>query len=305
MKVFQIIANAQGARLFSNMGEAFGFGDELMAQTVRYFIPPITKTIEKRAQTPEGLISVLEFLGSRRYDRFLDDPRIFGHAQVAEEGQRILDYLFARKERMQKIIENRAKVLPIDPVTLEKLFPFIAVLAIAAIELRTRRPLGVILYRVLKGGADDRAIAKSVSCLGAVSQKAGNAAERAAQAAAVLLLRRFRAGRSERGTDVRALPIGLSDGASPLAMREPGLSFGLVRMSGSTSSPRGYAVEDTCPHPCQRMRAGLGAFSAPAALARPSGTPDPFATGADRTCRRQGAPANSGREAGVELSRHS
>ena len=159
MRVFQIIASAQGAHIFSNMGQAFGFGDELMAQTVRYFVPPITKTIEKRAQTPEGLISVLEFLGSRRYDRFLEDPRIFGHAQIAEEGQRILNYLFVRKERLQKIIENRAKVLPIDPVTLEKLFPFIAVLAIAAIELRTRRPLGLILYRVMKGTADDRAIA--------------------------------------------------------------------------------------------------------------------------------------------------
>ena len=159
MRVFQIIASAQGAHIFSNMGQAFGFGDELMAQTVRYFVPPITKTIEKRAQTPEGLISVLEFLGSRRYDRFLEDPRIFGHAQIAEEGQRILNYLFVRKERLQKIIENRAKVLPIDPVTLEKLFPFIAVLAIAAIELRTRRPLGLILYRITKGATDDRAIA--------------------------------------------------------------------------------------------------------------------------------------------------
>ena len=159
MRVFQIIASAQGARIFSNMGEAFGFGDELMAQTVRYFIPPITKSIEKRAQTPEGLVSVLEFLGSRRYDRFLEEPRIFGHAQISDEGQRILDYLFSRKERIQKIIENRAKVLPIDPVTLEKLFPFIAVLAIGAIEIRTRRPLGLILYRVTKGATDDRAIA--------------------------------------------------------------------------------------------------------------------------------------------------
>ncbi len=159
MKVFRIIASAQGAGVFSNMGQAFGFSDELMAQTVRYFIPPITKAIERRAQTPEGLLSVLEFLGSRRYDRFLDDPRIFGHAQVAKEGRRILDYLFVHEARIQKIVENRAKVLPIDPLTLEKLLPFIAVLVIGAIEVRTRRPLGVILYRVTKGTTDDRAIA--------------------------------------------------------------------------------------------------------------------------------------------------
>ncbi len=159
MKIFHIIAGAQGARVFSNMGQAFGYGDELMAQTVRYFVSPIAKAIEKRSQTPEGLLSVLEFLGSRRYDRFLDDPRIFGHSQIEKEGQRILDYLFVREARIQKIIENRARVLPIDPVTLGKLFPYIAVLAIGAIEVRTRRPLGVILYRVTKGATDDRAIA--------------------------------------------------------------------------------------------------------------------------------------------------
>lgn len=165
MKLFQIIASAQGAQVFSNMGQAFGLGDELMAQTVRYFIPPMTKAIEKRAQTPEGLISVLEFLGSRRYDRFLDDPRIFGHAQIAKEGQRILDFLFVREARVQKIVENRARVLPIEPATLEKIFPFIAVLAVGAIEVRTRRPLGVILYRVTKGATDDRAAANPFTAL--------------------------------------------------------------------------------------------------------------------------------------------
>jgi hypothetical protein len=159
MKLFQIIAGAQGKRAFSNMGRAFGFGDELMAQTVRYFIPPIAKAIEKRAQSPEGLLSVLEFLGSRRYDRFLDDPRIFGHSQVLKEGERILDYLFVRQERIRKIVENRAKVLPIQVETLEKILPFIAVMVIGGIEVRTRRPLGVILYRITKGVTDDRAIA--------------------------------------------------------------------------------------------------------------------------------------------------
>ncbi|MGO8955433.1 MAG: DUF937 domain-containing protein [Rhodomicrobium sp.] len=159
MKLFQIIASAQGSRAFFNMGQAFGFGDELMAQTVRYFIPPMAKAIEKRAQTPEGLQSVLEFLGSRRYDRFLDDPRIFGHAQVLKEGERVLDYLFVREARIKKIIENRAKVLPIEASALEKILPYIAVMVIGAIEVKTRRPLGVIWHRITKGASDDRALA--------------------------------------------------------------------------------------------------------------------------------------------------
>jgi hypothetical protein len=159
MKLFQIIANAQGSRTFFNMGQAFGYGDELMAQAVRYFIPPMAKAIERRAQTPEGLLSVLEFLGSRRYGRFLDDPRIFGHDQVLKEGERVLGYLFAREERIKRLVENRAQRLPIEPAAIHKLLPYIAVMVIGAIEVRTRRPLGVIWHRITKGATDDRAIA--------------------------------------------------------------------------------------------------------------------------------------------------
>jgi len=171
MKLFQIIASAQNSRAFANMGQAFGFGDELMAQTVRYFIPAMSKAIEKRAQTPEGLLSVLEFLGSRRYDRFLDDPRIFGHAQVLQEGQRILEYLFVRDERINKMVDKRAEVLPIDAVTLKTMLPFIAVMVIGAIEVRTRRPLGVIWHRISKGATDDRAIANPYLALAAYLKK--------------------------------------------------------------------------------------------------------------------------------------
>jgi hypothetical protein len=159
MKLFQIIANAQGSRTFFNMGQAFGFSDELMAQAVRYFIPPMAKAIERRAQTPEGLLSVLEFLGSRRYGRFLDDARIFGHNQVLKEGERVLGYLFVREERIKRLVENRAQRLPIEPEEIHRLLPYIAVMVIGAIEVRTRRPLGVIWHRITKGAADDRSIA--------------------------------------------------------------------------------------------------------------------------------------------------
>jgi len=159
MKLFQIIAGAQGGRAFLNMGHAFGFSDELMAQTVRYFIPPIAKAIEKRAQSAEGLLSVLEFLGSRRFDRFLDDPRIFGHSQILHEGERVLAYLFVREERVKKIVGNRAKVLPVEAAALQNMVPYIAVMVIGAIEIKTRRPLGAIWHRITKGTTGGGALA--------------------------------------------------------------------------------------------------------------------------------------------------
>ena len=78
MSLFHIVSNAQGARLFSNMGKAFSFGDKLMARTVRHFPPPIAKASEICAQTAKGLPSVLKFPSSRGCGRFSGDLRIFG-----------------------------------------------------------------------------------------------------------------------------------------------------------------------------------------------------------------------------------
>jgi hypothetical protein len=171
MKLFRIVAGAQGGRAFANMAQAFGLSDEMSAQVVRYLIPPIAKSIQRRAQTAEGLLSVLEFMGSRRFDRFLDDPRVFGHPKVAEEGGRVIDYAIRDKGKVKRIIERRAKVLTIKEEQIEKLFPFVAVMAMGAIEARTRRPLGSILHRLNGGVTDARAVANPYLALAQMLRK--------------------------------------------------------------------------------------------------------------------------------------
>ena len=78
---------------------------------------------------------------------------------MLKEGERVLDYLFVREARVKKIIENRTKVLPIEAAALQNILPYIAVMVIGAIEVKTRRPLGVIWHRIAKGATDDRALA--------------------------------------------------------------------------------------------------------------------------------------------------
>jgi hypothetical protein len=148
MKLYSIIANAQGGQVFVNMGSAFGLSEELAAQVVRYFVTPIRKTIEKRAESYKGLLSVLNFLGLRRCDRYLSDPRMFGHPKVEEEGRQILGYIFNNAENIRKVVANRAKLLPVQPDQLDAMFPYVAVMAIGAMECRTRRPLAGVARRL-------------------------------------------------------------------------------------------------------------------------------------------------------------
>jgi hypothetical protein len=148
------------------MGAAFGISDELAAQSVRYFLPPIIKSITRQTETSQGLLQFLEFLGTRRFDRYMDDPSIFGHPHVEEHGRVILGALFPRgNPQVRKIIANRAKVLPISPHILEAMFPYVAVLALGGIEQKTKQPLGSILQRIATGHVDAQGLNNPYSAL--------------------------------------------------------------------------------------------------------------------------------------------
>jgi hypothetical protein len=154
MRLFRSIAGAQGGRVFANLGAAFGINDELAAQVVRYFLPPIVKGISQRMETSQGLIYLLEFIGAKRHDRYLADPGIFGHPKIEAEGRAILSMLFPSQAYLQRVIDNRTRVLPLPPGLIELMLPYVAVLAVGAIELKTRQPLKVVLLRLLNGRAD-------------------------------------------------------------------------------------------------------------------------------------------------------
>ncbi len=174
MKLFRIIAETQSGRTFENMGQTYGLSDEMAAQVTRYFLPPIKKVLTRRAETVDGMVSVLEFLGSRRCDRVMEDSRMFAHPRVGEEGERILAYLFGENGHTAKLIEKRATALQVEPRVLNQMLPFIAVLAIGAVEKRTRRPLGVLLHRMTKGAMEPRDLLNPYTALAAQIKKRGD-----------------------------------------------------------------------------------------------------------------------------------
>jgi hypothetical protein len=56
-------------------------------------------------------------------------------------------------------------VLPVRPETLEAMFPYVALLAFAAIERRTRAPLGSILQHLTKERLDEAGMANPYKTL--------------------------------------------------------------------------------------------------------------------------------------------
>jgi hypothetical protein len=171
MRLFRSIASAQDGRIFSNMGAAFGINDETAAQVVRYFLPPMHKAILKRMENTNGLILLLDLIGAHRHDRLLANPAIFGHPKIEAEGRAILATLIPNQAYIRKIIDNRTKVVPLSAETLEKMLPYVAILTLGALELKTRQPLKDILLRILKGRADPVGIENPYKALSSEVQR--------------------------------------------------------------------------------------------------------------------------------------
>lgn len=165
MRLFRSIASAQDGQIFNNLGNAFDIDDELAAQVVRYFLPPLHKAITKRMETPYGLMMLMELIGARRHDRYLADPDIFTRPQVEEEGRELLTTLIPNRNYIARIIENRTTVLPLPADTLEKMLPYVTILVFGAVELKTRQPLKDVLVSILGEKADQAAVSNPYQAL--------------------------------------------------------------------------------------------------------------------------------------------
>lgn len=165
MKLFQTIAAAQNGRLFPLLGQAYGVDANLAAQIVRLFLPAVTKAVARRAETGEGVVTLLQFLGAERYDETLDRPDVFRDSRLAEEGRYILHMLFAHAGQIDKIVANRAKVLPVADTLLADMFPHIALVGVAALQRCSREPLKVILEGLTESVAEPRSIANPYAAL--------------------------------------------------------------------------------------------------------------------------------------------
>jgi hypothetical protein len=77
----------------------------------------------------------------------------------------ILATLFPNPAHLRKIIDNRAKVLPVPPHMLERMLPYVAIFALGAIENKTREPLRTILHRISQGRVDDTAMSNPYRAL--------------------------------------------------------------------------------------------------------------------------------------------
>lgn len=148
MKLFRIIAGAQGGRVFANLGALVGLSEEDTARCVECLSQPLIEAVERRTGDREGVIDLLDLFSARRYDRFLTSTQIFGHPRSGTEGQRILDFLIEDRETLEHIIAVQQDKFGLERTTIDALLPYAAIMVMGAMEYRLREPFTEIVARL-------------------------------------------------------------------------------------------------------------------------------------------------------------
>jgi hypothetical protein len=148
MKLFRIIAGAQGGRVFANLGALVGLSEEDTARCAECLSEPLVEAVERRTSDREGVIELLDLFSARRYDRFLTSTQIFGHPRSGAEGQRILDFLIEDRETLDHIISVQQEKFGLERTTIEALLPYVAIMVMGAMEHRLHSPFTEIVDRL-------------------------------------------------------------------------------------------------------------------------------------------------------------
>jgi len=148
MKLFRIISDAQGGRVFANLGGLVGLSEEATARCVECLCEPLVEAVERRTSDREGVIELLDLFSARRYDRFLTSTQIFGHPRSPAEGQRIVDFLIEDRETLEHIISVQQDKFSLERTTIDALLPYVAIMVMGAMEHRLHAPFTEIVERL-------------------------------------------------------------------------------------------------------------------------------------------------------------
>lgn len=152
MNMYDMIAQAQGGKAFSNLGNQFGLSEEQTAEAVRQLLPAFSTGLKRNTANPEGIGSLLEALGGGRHERYYDDEQVFADNNARDDGENILGHVLGSKDVSRAAAQRASEQTGIGSELLKKMLPYIATMVMGALAKNGQNPLGSILGQVLGGG---------------------------------------------------------------------------------------------------------------------------------------------------------
>ncbi len=146
MDLIDIVRLAQGGNAIANMARTFNITPEQAEAAVQALIPELARGIERNTLSRGGIADLMETVG--RHSGTLQDPAMFGNANVHAQGNEILGQILGTKDASRSAAYRASLSSGLGEGLLKMLLPYIAQMLMGAIAGKAQGGLGDILSKI-------------------------------------------------------------------------------------------------------------------------------------------------------------
>ncbi len=153
MQIMDVLASAQGGRLYDNIAEVYGLEPAEVEAVSANVVPFFAQAIERNTLSRGGLADIVGALGDGHHRLYLEDPRFIGSEVMVRDGNAILGHMLGSVDRSRAVADRVSAVSGVGADWVRKLLPILAALLMGALSKQSSGGLGDILRRLPGGDA--------------------------------------------------------------------------------------------------------------------------------------------------------
>ena len=169
MDLLGLLTSSQNGGAIKQLAAQFGLGEDQTQNAVKHLVPALSKGLQKNAQSPEGMASLLNALGTGNHQKYLDHPAELAQPAAQTDGNGILGHIFGSKDVSRNVAGYAAQQSGVDQGILKKMLPMVASMVMGGMSKQVGQSSGGIggLLGALtgSGGQQEKAQGLIVSLL--------------------------------------------------------------------------------------------------------------------------------------------
>ena len=151
MSLYNLIAAGHNGQCFALLARRFMISEPQAARAVQFLIPALLPSFESWLSAPGGVAAYLQLLSRGNYQQALASPTIFSNHFERDRGVHLLETFRAAREIDGADFARAVEGSGVSYRVLSQMAPFVALLMIGALRIKTEAPLRQILGRRLGG----------------------------------------------------------------------------------------------------------------------------------------------------------
>lgn len=145
MQMHDALRRADGGTVIAELATAFAVEPAAAEAALRATMAELAWYLERNTLSRKGLADVVEALGNGDHAKHLDKPGAFRDPTVQADGEAVLGHILGLRRHNLTLAARVARRSEVSEETVRSMLPALAVIAKAAMESRSRGPLGEIL----------------------------------------------------------------------------------------------------------------------------------------------------------------